>query len=289
MTGRLNAFLIRRSRSELGGIAVGLLALVTVLDYVTGYEISFSVFYLLPVAVAAWYLGRGPGAIASGAAALAWFSVDLASAHPYSSRGIAVWNALVRLGFFFVTADLLARLHGALQHSADLAQRDGLTGAFNGRAFRERCEYAFQLAARHKHSVAIAYLDIDDFKEVNDRHGHAGGDQLLQRVVSTIAERARASDVVGRLGGDEFAILMPQTDLAGAGALMSDLRMRLKGMTDEAGMQVGFSIGVAAFDTPPASADDAIGVADSLMYEVKRRAKNDVLFREYGRPRRQLV
>jgi diguanylate cyclase (GGDEF)-like protein len=282
MIGRVNTLLAARSRLQLTVLCVLLIAAVGALDYATGYEISFSVFYLLPVSVAAWYLGSIPGLLVSGASAATWLNVDLAAEHQYSSAVIPVWNALVRLLFFLVVTRLLIHLHEALRQQAELARRDALTGALNGRAFRDRCDFAFQIAARRRESVALAYLDIDGFKDVNDRFGHAAGDRLLQRVVAMIADRARASDAVGRLGGDEFAILLPKTDLAGAGVFIDDLRTTLRRFADENGWPFGVSIGVAAFTTPPVSTDEAIRIADELMYEVKGRAKNDATFREFG-------
>jgi diguanylate cyclase (GGDEF)-like protein len=97
-----------------------------------------------------------------------------------------------------------------------MAEHDGLTGMLNARAFYNRCTALFELAARYSRPISPGYLDLDDFKCINDTLGHSAGDAVLQEIARTLTARCRRSDIVARLGGDEFAILLPETDLAGA-------------------------------------------------------------------------
>ncbi|HSH70401.1 MAG TPA: GGDEF domain-containing protein, partial [Deferrisomatales bacterium] len=163
-----------------------------------------------------------------------------------------------------------------------LAQRDGLTGIMNARAFKQSCDSSFDLASRHGRPLALGYLDLDGFKGVNDSLGHSVGDQVLKAVATALTERLRASDFCARLGGDEFAILLPETDLSGAQKLFTSLRENLSDVASRNRWPVGFSIGVAVFHSPTAHADEAIRCADGLMYKVKNSGKNNILFEEYS-------
>jgi len=129
-------------------------------------------------------------------------------------------------------------------------------------------------ALRYERPFTLAYLDVDDFKAVNDAGGHNEGDRLLRRIAHTIRTNIRSMDAIARLGGDEFAILLPETGPAAAGVALRKIQHRLLEMTRSEAQPVGFSIGAIVCVGPPESADRLIGFADHLMYEVKRGGKN---------------
>ncbi len=265
------------SRVLFAVLTLGLLALVCWLDWITGYEISFSVFYLVPIVVAAWYVGSWPGYAMCVIGAAAWYFVDMGSDHRYSSPAIPVWNAVVRLTFFGVTTALLLRLKNALKQLDDLARHDGMTGLLNSRSFAEAGERMVRLAARHRHPFVVAYIDLDGFKGVNDRFGHARGDEILRGVAQLLSARLRLSDVTARLGGDEFAVLCLETDLAGARCVFANLHQSLCAAAREHGWPVGFSMGgVVSEGTQRVILDQAVRAADDLMYRVKTSGKNAV-------------
>jgi diguanylate cyclase (GGDEF)-like protein len=260
------------------GISAFALALV---DLLTGYELAFSIFYLAPVAIAAWYGGLARGMVVSALSALAWLMADTTAGNPYSSMIIPLWNTAVRFGFFIVTARLLASLKTHLAREQDLARQDGLTGIMNGRAFDEAAQPMLELAARHGHPTAVGYVDLDDFKVVNDTRGHAEGDRILRAVAELLRREFRGSDLVCRLGGDEFAVLLPETDLAGARTVFEKVHRELVREMRERAWPIGFSIGVAVF-AASRSVDRAIRVADQIMYRAKSSGKNRVLLEEFG-------
>ncbi len=278
---KVNKFLSALTGAQLATCSLLLVALIGLIDYITGYELSFSIFYLIPIAASAWYSGASLGNSVCLLAATTWLAVEQTSGHTYANSLIPLWNAAVRLGFFVIVTYLLVKLRAALQLQASLAQRDGLTGIMNARTFRQRYDLLVRLAIRHNHSMAIGFLDLDGFKGINDSLGHGVGDRVLQAVAAELASRARASDIVGRLGGDEFALLLPETDLGGAQRLFTEMRERLLSLAAHNGWTIGFSIGVAVFHTPPRNPEDALGCADTLMYRVKRSGKNSILFEEY--------
>jgi len=257
-------------------LSCGTLGLVGVLDALTGDEIFFGVFYLTPVSIAAWYAGRRWGIAFALVCSVVWFTVERAGGYSFPHAAIPVWNAFVRLVFFLVIALLLAALRSHLQQESRLARTDPLTGLLNARAFRLRLTHDLAVTERTGHALTLAYVDLDDFKRVNDAAGHAEGDRLLRIVADRLTQGTRRSDTVARLGGDEFGLVLPATDLDGAEALVLGLAQML-GQLTAAGTPVTCSIGAAVFQTLPDDAETAIAAADRLMYEAKKAGKNTLV------------
>ncbi len=251
--------------------------MVGFVDDWTGYEISVSIFYLLPVLAAAWYAGWWPGVAVSLFSGITWYWVDLHSGHEYQHAAIPAWNACVRLGFFLTNSHFASQLHMHLERERRLARRDSLTGLTNGRAFLEEAERFFALLRRKAQPVTLVYIDLDNFKQVNDTHGHSEGDKLLCVVADALVRGTRQYDLAARLGGDEFCVMLPQTDHAEAGLFVAKLRGSLEAEVARRSWPVSFSIGVATFQTLPETVDEALRVADALMYRVKHSGKRGVL------------
>jgi diguanylate cyclase (GGDEF)-like protein len=209
-----------------------------------------------------------------------WFLNDYTS-HVYINPIAPYWNALARLGFFMVTVVLINQLTIHLGIVKKLSKTDSLTGLLNVRGFTDRAETLFGVAARHSRSVVLAYIDLDNFKKVNDALGHSEGDKVLQVVGGKFMTSLRATDVAGRMGGDEFAIVLPETDEAGARFMFDTLRTHLLEEMNKHSWPISFSIGVVSFDSPPSDLDEAIRIADALMYRVKTSGKNNIIFEHY--------
>jgi hypothetical protein len=126
------------------------------LDRATGFELSFSIFYLAPIALVAWYAGGHWTALVCVASAAMWLYSDLASGHVYSHRAIPVWNAFVRLGFFSISAGLLVTLRRHLRYEELLARRDALTGLLNARAFKEAARHELARAGRWRSATSTS-------------------------------------------------------------------------------------------------------------------------------------
>ena len=269
----------RTPRTVIMVISVLLVGAVATLDSATGTELSFSIFYLLPVSLAAWYVGGWSGPTISVLAAGTWFAIDATDGGVYSSPFIPYWNAAVRLGFFVLVAGLLTNLHRHLRMEEKLARIDGLTGVMSGRTFRHSAAEIIGLAGRNEKPFTLVYVDLDDFKKVNDTRGHAEGDRALKAVASALMNSVRRTDIVGRLGGDEFAVLLPETAESGAREVIEKIRANLTAAA-AAGWSIGASIGAAVFLAPPGNPEEAISRADHLMYEAKRSGKNSTVFFE---------
>ena len=159
---RLDRGLRGGSRTLLSALILFLIATVGYLDFVTGVDISFSIFYLVPVSLAAWYLGRLPGQMAAALSASVWLGMDLIGRHISLPAWAPYWNAAVRFGFFLITALLLHRLRTTLEEESRMARSDPLTGVLNGRAFEENARQLMALAQRGGMPLTIAYVDVDD-------------------------------------------------------------------------------------------------------------------------------
>ena len=170
----------------------------------------------------------------------------------------------------------LASLTGKLR---ELATTDSLTGLFNRRAFMDRADAEWARHLRYKHPVGCMMLDVDHFKEVNDTHGHAAGDAVLQHVGALIRASLRTTDLSARVGGDEFMALMPDTTMEGAFSTAERLLMRLLGrpLTGvERDVRVTASIGVATSEGCQ-SLDELFSRTDKALYQAKSAGRGCVV------------
>ncbi len=265
-----------RNKWALGIAGALFAALVGVADYTTGRDISFSLFYLIPIALAAWFVGGWAGITISIVSTAAWFIAD----YLWSPLGIhlviLVWNAAVRLSVFVVLVFVLAKLRAALIRERTLSRTDPLTGVENSRSFYDLARAEIERARRYRYPLTVAYVDVDDFKQINDRFGHRGGDDLLLLVAQTVRENIRSSDLIARLGGDEFALLFPETGPESAWVVLNKLRSVLLEGVRRKQWPVTFSFGVATYVRPPDSVEDMIRQADDLMYAAKRAGKDRI-------------
>ena len=249
--------------------SMAMVVAVAVIDWHCPAEIAASHAYLLPVAIASWSRGHR-GAVVSGAvAATVWLVVDLWTHTDHAFSLLEAVNVLVLLTVFALFGELIAALRGRLDRERRLANTDPLTGIFNRRAFWSAAQREVARCRRDEVPFAVAYLDLDGFKAVNDRHGHEVGDAVLCIVARTMQRSLRELDMVARLGGDEFALLLPGTDASGARAVLDRLRGELAGLTLPAASRVEFSVGCLAVESEPPDVDVLIARADRLMYELK--------------------
>jgi diguanylate cyclase (GGDEF)-like protein len=249
---------------------VALFVVVATIDKVTGRELSFSLFYLLPVALVSFRWRARSGQLAAVIAALGWLSIDLWSGSSYSHPLIPFWNAAIRFGFFSLVALLLDRLHGAVEQQTALARTDSLTGLPNRRSFDELARRELARAERLMTPLALAIIDLDDFKLINDRQGHAVGDLVLRQFAATTGRALRSIDVAARLGGDEFALLLPNVD---AGAARLALQRFQKALLDYP-LPIGCSVGVA--QVVGGDLEDVLRHADDALYRAKASGKGSI-------------
>lgn len=260
--------------------ALGMIAAVGVADYLTGTATSVMLFYLAPIGFGTWFVSLRGGVILSFASTAVSFAADAlhgtTGTDAHLTIPVLAWNGLMQLGTASALVLVLAALRGRLEGEELLARTDALTRIANRRAFLETTAFEIERARRTRRPITLAYVDCDDFKDVNDKLGHAQGDALLATVAETLHTNLRTVDTVARLGGDEFGILLPETDGPETAALLARVHAALRSAMAEHGWSVGFSAGAATFVVAPASVDEIMAQADALMYSAKREAKGTV-------------
>lgn len=256
------------------GLCLLLTAGLGLLDYITGPEYSFSIFYLLPVTLAVLVNGSRLGYLVAVMSALVWMLADLVSGAVYSSAWIPLWNTLVRLGYFTLNSYLIGRLTRMVAEVRELSLIDPLTKAANWRFFEEYSKKAVPAAVRDKKAVTLAYVDLDDFKALNDRYGHARGDEALILLAKTIRDGIRPEDMLARLGGDEFLVFLTGPGYEAADLVLRRLHATATAALAEKGWGLTLTVGAATFTDLSSPLNELMARADELLYESKRAGKN---------------
>ncbi|HTQ39210.1 MAG TPA: GGDEF domain-containing protein [Pirellulales bacterium] len=250
--------------------------LVATADYFSGERYTVYVLYFPIVALGCWLLGMRAAVVLSFFASILWIADDVLSPPepmPYLAK---YWQAGMRFIVFVAFAYMLTRLRTALARERFLSRYDELTGLANRASLFESGQRDVARCRRAGRSLTAVFIDLDEFKRVNDTYGHAEGDKVLQVVAETIRQTTRESDISARIGGDEFVVISPDMTFDDAERYISRLQEELKRSMRDHVWPVTFSIGVATFLSPPPMLDDIVKIADDLMYVVKRRAKNAV-------------
>jgi diguanylate cyclase (GGDEF)-like protein len=263
-------------------IGFSLIGIIGAIDFLTGYELSFSVFYVIPIFLVTWFTGRTLGLITSIISAFVWFAADIVAAHPYSHALIPVWNSFIRLTFFVVITYLFSSLKSSTERERELSRKDYLTGAANSRSFYKLAQMEIDRFQRYAHPFSLAFIDLDNFKYVNDQFGHAVGDQVLRTVVSSVKKHSRKTDVIARLGGDEFALLLSETNEESARIVVTKIQDMLLEEMRENNWPITFSIGVLTCKASPDTTDELVRLTDELMYSVKKSSKNAIKYACYA-------
>ena len=258
----------------------GLLCLVGVTDYLTGFEVSFSLFYLIPIALVTWFTTYKLGMVFAVASAIVWLIADIVSGAVYSHQIIYLWNSAVRLGFFTLTV-FAFELIKSLEREKTFARMDYVTGTLNTRYFHALAQREIDRSSRYRYPFTIAYIDVDNFKMVNDSFGHVTGDKVLYAVADCMQRHLRKTDIVARVGGDEFAILLPEVETSLAKAVISKMHRKLLEEMQKYNWPVTFSMGVLSFTDAPPSVNEMLNMVDKLMYSVKNRGKDNITFASY--------
>lgn len=258
-------------------VSLAILLTLFFFDLLTTTDLSLSIFYLGPISLAAWYGGRRDGLIFSALSAAAWYFAYVGFNPPGIPIWVLVWNTLVRLGFFVINTLLLSKIREQLNRAETLATTDTLTGLANSRLYYNNVAREAARSRRYAHPFTVVFIDLDNFKEVNDTKGHAEGDLALRAVADGIRSSMRESDIACRLGGDEFALLLPSSGFDASRHFIQRMRSSLTGFMKEGGWPITFSIGAVTFEKALEDPIEMIRMADQLMYRVKRAGKNNMI------------
>jgi diguanylate cyclase (GGDEF)-like protein len=275
-------FFEKRGKPFWVSAGVALVLVLGVIDYISGIELNISLFYLIPIFMVVWFTNGEMGLVFSFASTMVGFIVNYSSGLTYSSPSIYVLNTILRLGFYLVVVWLGATLKKTYTVNRELARSDYVTGAISIRYFYELAQIELKRAQRHQLPFTLAYIDLDNFKTVNDRLGHSTGDRVLRAVTDGISRQVRPADLVARLGGDEFALLLPETDGDAAKTVINKVHTCLVNEMLRNGWMVTFSVGVVTFNEVPKTVDEMVKLADNAMYSVKAAGKNGVNYSIYA-------
>lgn len=245
-------------------------------DYISGIEVRVYPLYFLPLSLAAWRFGKVGAILASVVATFIWDLANWAE-NPdfhYSINPIWILNTLLQAVAFGTVAALILWVRSRLKLEEGLSRIDSLTGLANIRALYSSAGLAIAACRRNSRPFTLAYIDLDNFKCVNDRYGHSRGDALLRDVANILINSLRVTDMAARVGGDEFVVCLPDTSESQARPLLERIRAALEVVFPKGECAISASIGAYSWDVPPESVDEMMSTADQIMYKVKTGGKN---------------
>lgn len=246
---------------------------------------------VIPVLIAGLLAGRGPAYVFAAAAilvdVLSWIYAQGHLTPAYATltiafvflfaQGLVILVTAAVVGFFSTQMrDSIAALNNQASQMAELAHTDPLTGLANRRWLMDLLTSEFARARRYRRPLSLLYIDLDDFKAINDRFGHMFGDEVLTGSARSMRAVLRATDLLARIGGDEFAVLLPETNIDGAQNVTTKLRKSLAAYSQQLGAAVPpltFCAGVAQLRETDTTIDDILARADEAQYLAKATGK----------------
>jgi diguanylate cyclase (GGDEF)-like protein len=257
-------------------IALAFIAFLTAFKLAIGQSVPLIDFLFIPVVWVGWFARRRwLGHVVAVIAAVDTVVIAMV-AETQASAGAALGSGVARLALYLVVLALLGMMRRERAGHQWEASTDELTGAANARRFDLVATQEVERAQRYGHELSLAFLDVDDFKHINDSLGHTEGDSVLAHLGHVLRSTVRSTDTVARIGGDEFAVLMPETSAAAAAAVMERVRDQLARLELSDHRRVGFSIGLVTFDRAPGSVGEMRVAADELLYRAKLAGKDRI-------------
>ena len=267
-----------RSRQFVWRLSAFLSLAICVVIFVFGYIESFQLLFVFPVVLASWYGSQKSGLSLAIVATALYLLTEVIASHGKTDLQTLLSNGFVQLIIYIVLALIVTNFRNVHRIEVNAADTDSLTGINSRRSFYAELSNEIVRSKRYKHVFSLAYLDIDDFKNVNDSMGHATGDKVLKEVARIMNNSLRKNDTVARIGGDEFVCLLPETDEKSTKTAFIKTIAMLNDSMKNNQWPVTFSVGVVTFSNIPSDEHAVMHIADKLMYEVKNDSKNDIAF-----------
>lgn len=252
---------------------------MTFVIYSTGMEDSHMyLLYAFPITI--WALRYG----IKGALTITPIISVLYAALYYIGLGHVPSNIMMRISLLLYFSLYTGLLCQKTQNKIyNMATHDGLTSLYNQKYFFDNLNYVLERASKANRPVALALLDLDDFKKHNDLLGHLKGDELLQKVSAIIKSNIRSTDIAARYGGDEFVIIFPNTDSQAAINISERIRRSIEneiGLPNTASLSV--SIGIGVYPKDGTSTEELFNAADKSLYLAKNQGKNTVVYQPFS-------
>lgn len=255
---------------------VASIAVIGVADYASGVEVRIYPLYFLPISLAAWRLKRRGALAASALSTASWVVSNYVAGMRYVQGVIWGVNTLAQATSFVLVGLLIAAVRDALDRERELSRTDPLTSLLNSRGFFNEATRIVSFARRYKRQLTVAYVDLDNFKGVNDTMGHKAGDEVLRSVAEVLRNSIRKSDIGARIGGDEFVLLLPETGPDQAGVVLDRMMMAMAETFGGTQHPITASIGVVSFLVPPSDVEVLLHDADARMYAAKAAGRNRI-------------
>ncbi|TPQ27585.1 GGDEF domain-containing protein [Methylomonas koyamae] len=251
------------------------------LDGFTGTEVRLTPIYFVPVILAGISLNQVNAYIFAIGCSVVWGISNFHGGLRFSSEWIWVWNLTIQAVAFVIVLELVRQLQNERIKAHEMSMTDTLTGIPNARGFYEQSHSLVSFCHRQQMPIVLAYIDLDNFKTVNDKEGHQRGNDILKIIAQIMKSTFRASDVISRLGGDEFAVILPNTEVSEAHEVLERFRVTTMKEMNIAGNSVSTSIGAIAYSNSPLDLEAMIKTADQIMYDVKHTGKNQVSIKKF--------
>jgi diguanylate cyclase (GGDEF)-like protein len=258
--------------------SAALVGVTGLIDYATGVELRVYPLYFFPLGLSAWRAGRVATVGIAIACAATWLFSNQAAGMRFSHPGYLVGSVASHLISFVFIGLLVATLRRQAEGERLAARRDALTGLLNAQGFYEALYREVRRSQRYGSWLTLAYLDLDNFKEVNDTHSHAIGDQVLRCFARLLRDTCREIDVIGRLGGDEFVLYFPETSIENSATACERIRKATEAYPWHEitpGIRLTISIGLAS-DADGETIEEVLNAADRHLYEAKAIGRNRV-------------
>jgi diguanylate cyclase (GGDEF)-like protein len=232
--------------------------------------------YLIPALLAGWTAGRWAGILLSVAGAAAYAGVGLRIYGGPALTAASALDAAAALMSLLLVSLPAAFLRRARDRESQFSRNDPLTGVFNLRYFMERAEAEMKRARRSRQPAALAYLDIDNLREVNELLGFIQGDRLLRSFALDLRHHTRSSDIIARLGGDEFVIMFPETGVDQARGAAAKIHKAFQAVAGRENCQATLSVGLVTVFNPELELEAAMKQASDMLLQAKGDGGNTV-------------
>jgi len=261
--------------------AASILVVLGVFRASTNAEFALASAAIIPVLLVAWAGGFGHGAVVSTLATAMLLASDFTPEREISAPWLPILNGVTRLATYLLVAYLTSMVRTLLLREVQSAKHDALTGLLNRRAFVEAGDAEIRRARRYHHPLAVLFLDLDNFKQLNDGRGHDVGDAALRAVAARLKMELRDTDCVARLGGDEFAAMLPEIDQSGATEVGSKIAAGIASALAPF-PPVKASIGIAWYELANGDFPEMLKAADMLMYQAKKEDKGGFRVQQFS-------
>ena len=272
------SILENREPKTIADLSFLMILVLGIVQFMIGGIINIAPLYIFPPLFSSWYGSKTAGLLSALFSTLVFVTIEVISSRASFAFDALLFFSLPYLLAYSLLAILITNFRNVHRIEVHAADTDNLTGIHSARSFYAELANELLRSKRYDHVFSLAYIDIDNFKNINDSLGHTAGDNLLKEVADCLVSSLRTTDIVSRLGGDEYVCLLPETNQEEAKPAFLKAMELLKKRMKKRNWEVSFSIGVVTFENLPEDIKEAIDIADKLMYSVKNDDKNNVAY-----------